>query len=294
MPEKHGSARKVVLGEAGLCVRLSSQMDDGSETTTENNFNNKSIMSTNTSKKLAGKVALVTGGSRSIGAAIAKRLAADGASVAITYSSSPDKADEVVKAIEAAGGRALAIKADAANSEAVRLAVAKTVGTFGSIDILVNNAGIAVMAPIEQFSMEDFDRLIAVNVRGVFVATQEAARHMREGGRIIHIGSTNSERMTFAGGSVYALTKGAVASFTKGLARDLGPRGITVNNVQPGPIDTDMNPADSEFAKGLSQQLALQRYGNTDEIASFVAFLASPESSYITGANLLADGGYAA
>ncbi|HSH92947.1 MAG TPA: 3-oxoacyl-ACP reductase family protein [Roseimicrobium sp.] len=251
-------------------------------------------MSTNTSKKLAGKVALVTGGSRSIGAAIAKRLAADGASVAITYSSSPDKADEVVKAIEAAGGRALAIKADAANSEAVRLAVAKTVGTFGSIDILVNNAGIAVMAPIEQFSMEDFDRLIAVNVRGVFVATQEAARHMREGGRIIHIGSTNSERMTFAGGSVYALTKGAVASFTKGLARDLGPRGITVNNVQPGPIDTDMNPADSEFAKGLSQQLALQRYGNTDEIASFVAFLASPESSYITGANLLADGGYAA
>jgi 3-oxoacyl-[acyl-carrier protein] reductase len=254
-----------------------------------------SIMSpNNSSKKLAGKVALVTGGSRSIGAAIAKRLAADGAAVTITYSSSSAQADEVVKTIEAAGGKALAVKADAANPEAVRLAVAKTVGTFGGIDILVNNAGIAALGPIEQFSLEDFDKLIAVNVRGVFVASQEAARHMKEGGRIIQIGSTNAERITFAGGAAYALTKGAVASFTKGLARDLGPRGITVNNVQPGPIDTEMNPADSEFAKTLSQQVALQRYGRTDEIANFVAFLASPEASYITGANLLADGGYAA
>jgi len=259
---------------------------------TENRKQN--IMNTNNSKKLAGKAALVTGGSRSIGKAIAKRLAADGASVAITYSSSSAKADEVVREIEAAGGKAIAIKADAANVEEVRLSVAKTVGAFGSIDILVNNAGIAAMAPIEQFSLEDFDKLIAINVRGLFVATQEAARHMKEGGRIIHIGSTNAERMTFAGGAPYALTKGAVASFTKGLSRDLGPRGITVNNVQPGPIDTDMNPADSEFAKALTQQVALQRYGNVDEIASFVAFLASPEASYITGANLLADGGYAA
>lgn len=249
----------------------------------------------NNYKKLTGKVALVTGGSRSIGKAIAKRLAADGAAVAITYSSaSSDKADEVIREIEAAGGKALAIKADAANEEAVRLAVAKTVGAFGGIDILVNNAGVAAMAPLEQFAMTDFDKLIAVNVRGLFVATQEAARHMREGGRIINIGSTNAERMTFAGGAAYALTKGAVASFTKGASRDLGPRGITINNVQPGPIDTDMNPADSEFAKGLTQQLALQRYGHVEEIASFVAFLASPESSYITGANLLADGGYAA
>src|SRR2546421_4401781 len=135
---------------------------------------------------------------------------------------------------------------------------------------------------------------IAINVRGLFVATQEAARHLREGGRIIHIGSTNSERMPFVGGSVYALTKGAVAGFTKGLARDLGLRGITVNNVQPGPIDTDMNPADSDFAKTLVPITALQRYGNTDEIASFVAYLASPEASYITGASLLADGGFAA
>ncbi len=251
-------------------------------------------MSANITRKLAGKVALVTGASRGIGAAIAKRLAADGAAVALTHSVSTAKADEVVRSIKAAGGKALAIKADAADAEAVRLAVAKTIGTFGGIDILVNNAGVGIIAPIEQFSLKDFEKLIAVNVRGLFVATQEAARHLREGGRIIHIGSTNSERMPFVGGSVYALTKGAVAGFTKGLARDLGPRGITVNNVQPGPIDTDMNPADSDFARDTVPFIALQRYGQTDEIASFVAYLASPEASYITGASLLADGGYAA
>src|SRR5256714_2154289 len=198
-------------------------------------------MNTNIAKKLTGKVALVTGGSRSIGAAIAKRLAADGASVTLTYSASPGKADEVVRSIEAADGKALAIKADAADTEAVRLAVAKTIGTFGGIDILVNNAGTGIFAPIEQFSLEDFEKLIAINVRGLFVATQEAARHMRENGRIIHIGSTNSERMPFVGGSVYALTKGAVAGFTKGLARGLGARGITVHNCPPWPIDYDMD-----------------------------------------------------
>src|SRR5213075_1296195 len=251
-------------------------------------------MSTNITRKLAGKVALVTGGSRGNGAAIAKRLAADGASVALTYSASPAKANEVVRSIEAAGGKALAIKADAADTEAVRLAIAKTIGTFGGIDILVNNASTGIFAPIEQFSLEDFEKLIAINVRGLFVATQEAARHLREGGRIIHIGSANSERMPFVGGSVYALTKRAVAGFTKGLARDLGPRGITVNNVQPGPIDTDMNPADTEGGRSTAQQTALKRYGRTDEIASFVAFLASPEAGYITGASLLSDGGYAA
>ena len=245
-------------------------------------------------KKLAGRVALVTGGSRGIGAAIAKRLAADGAAVTLTFSSSPAKADEVARSIKAAGGKALPIKADAADTEAVRLAVAKTIGAFGGIDILVNNAGVGIIAPIGQFSLEDFDKLIAVNVRGLFVSTQEAARHMREGGRIIHIGSTNSERMPFVGGSVYALTKAAVAGFTRGVARDLGPRGITVNNVQPGPIDTDTNPADGDFAKTLVPITALERYGNTDEIASFVAFLASSEASYITGASLLADGGFAA
>src|SRR5258708_11755781 len=251
-------------------------------------------MSTNITRKLAGRVSLVPGGSRSIGGAIAKRLAAEGGSVALSYGGSAGKADEVVRSIEAAGGKALAIKADAADTEAVRLAVAKTIGMFGGIDILVNNAGTGIFAPIEQFSLEDFEKLIAVNVRGLFVATQEAARHMREGGRIIHIGSTNSERMPFVGGSVYALTKAAVAGFTKGVARDLGPRGITVNNVQPGPIDTDTNPADGDFSRTIVPITALERYGNTHEIATFVAFLASSEASYITGASLLADGGFAA
>src|SRR5262245_37483967 len=245
-------------------------------------------------KTLAGKVALVTGASRSLGAAIAKRLAADGAAVALTYSASPGKADEVVRAIEAAGGKALAIKADAADADAVRAAVARTIGTLGGLDILVNKAGVIAIAPIEPFRMEDFDRLVAVNVKGLFVATQEAARHMREGGRIIHIGSCNSSSIPFAGGSVYALTKGAVAGFTKGLARDLGPRGITVNNVQPGPVDTDMNPAKGEFADAARQHIALQRYAQPEEVASFVAYLASSEASFITGASLLVDGGYAA
>jgi 3-oxoacyl-[acyl-carrier protein] reductase len=250
-------------------------------------------MNTN-SLKLSGKVALVTGGSRSIGAAVAKRLAAEGAAVAITYSSSPAKADEVVRAIEAAGGKALAIQADAGNPEAVRAAVTKTVEKFGGVDILVNNAGVAAIAPIDQFSMEDFEKSFAVNVRGYFVATQEAVKHMRNGGRVINIGSVNSDRMPFAGGSVYAMTKAAVAGLTRGLARDLGPKGITVNNVQPGPVDTDMNPADSDWGRATVPNVALGRYGKTEEIASFVAFLASPEAAYITGAGLLIDGGYAA
>ena len=174
---------------------------------------------------LTGKVALVTGGSRGIGAAIAKRLARDGAAVAITYARAQQKADEVVHAIEAAGSRALAIHADSADAEAVKSAVAQTVRTLGRLDVLVNNAGIAVVMPLDQFSLDDFDRMVAVNVRGVFVAAQEASRHMGEGGRIITIGSVNADRMPFAGGGVYAMTKAAVAGLTRGLARDLGRRG---------------------------------------------------------------------
>jgi 3-oxoacyl-[acyl-carrier protein] reductase len=247
-------------------------------------------MSTN----LTGKVALVTGGSRGIGAAIAKRLAADGAAVALTYTSSPQKADEVVRAIESVGGRTLAIRADNAEVEAVKNAVAETVKVFGRLDILVNNAGVVAVAPIDEFTLEDFDRLVAVNVRGVFVAIQEAVRHMGEGGRIINIGSVNSDLVPFAGGSVYALTKGAIASFTRGLARDLGPRGITVNNVQPGPVDTDMNPPDGPFAAQMKGLTALQRYAQSDEIAGMVSYLASPEAAFITGASLKIDGGFTA
>jgi 3-oxoacyl-[acyl-carrier protein] reductase len=250
-------------------------------------------MNTN-SQKLSNKVALITGASRGIGAAIAKRLAADGAAVAITYSSSPGKADEVVRAIEAAGGKALAIQADAADEKAVRAAVTKTISTFGGIDILVNNAGVALLSPIEKFSIEDFDKSIAINVRSLFIATQEASKHLRDDGRIIHIGSTNSDRMPFAGGSVYALTKAALVGFTKGLARDLGPRRITVNNIQPGPVNTDMNPENGPFAESLKSLMALKRYGTGDEIAGMVSYLASAEAAYVTGASLLIDGGFAA
>ena len=245
-------------------------------------------------KALEGKVALVTGGSRGIGAAIAKRLGADGASVAFTYASAQGKAAEVVKVIEAAGGQALAIRADSADVQAVRDAVTETVRAFGRLDVLVSSAGILTMAPFDQFSIDDFDRMVAVNIRAAFVAAQEAARHMGEGGRIINIGSVNADRMPFAGGSVYAMTKAALAGLTRGLARDLGPRGITVNNVQPGPVNTDMNPSDGAFAESLKALMALDRYGRGEEIAAMVAYLAGPDAGFVTGASLTIDGGFAA
>jgi len=245
-------------------------------------------------KRLAGRVALVTGGSRGIGAAIAKRLAAEGAAVAITYANAKNKADEVVHSIESEGGRGLAICADSADAKAVKNAVDETTRQLGRLDVLVNNAGIATMAHVDQFSLEDFDRLVAVNIRGVFVAAQEASRHMTGGGRIITIGSVNADRVPFAGASVYAMTKAAVAGLTRGLARDLGPRGITVNNVQPGPVETDLNPATGAFAETLKSFLAINRYGQGDEVAGMVAYLASPEAGYVTGASLTIDGGFAA
>jgi 3-oxoacyl-[acyl-carrier protein] reductase len=250
---------------------------------------------TNTSPgPLTGKVALVTGGSRGIGAATVKRLAQDGAAVALTYANAQQKAEEVVQAIEAIGGKALSIQADSGNVDEVKSAVATTVQTFGRLDILINNVGILMLAPIDDVKFEDFTRLIEVNIQGVFVAAQEAIRHMSHGGRIINIGSVNSDYIPYSNGSVYALTKGAITAFTRGLARDLGPRGITVNTVQPGPIDTEMNPADGPFSEGIKGYTALQRYGNGDEVASLISYLASPEAAYITGANLKVDGGYTA
>ncbi|VVN31205.1 Cyclic-di-GMP-binding biofilm dispersal mediator protein [Pseudomonas fluorescens] len=247
-----------------------------------------------TTQNLSGKVAFIQGGSRGIGAAIVKRLAADGAAVAFTYVSSTAKAEELQNAIIAGGGKALAIKADSADADAIRSAVSATVETFGGLDILVNNAGVLAVAPLEDFKMEDFDQTLAINVRSVFVATQAAAVHMVQGGRIINIGSTNADRMPFAGGATYAMSKSALVGLTKGLARDLGPRGITVNNVQPGPVDTDMNPANTEFADSLMPLMAVGRYGTVEEVAGFVAYLAGPEAGYITGASLTIDGGFGA
>src|ERR1700681_1289700 len=243
------------------------------------------------SKKLEGKIALVTGGSRGIGAAIAKRLAADGANVAITYTKGADAAASVVKEIERAGGKAIAIQADAADADAVKAAVEKTFATFGRLDVLVNNAGTAIPKPFEEATLEEMDRVIAINVRGVYVATQAALKHMNEGGRIVMIGSAVGERAVAPGLVPYAATKGAVKMFTQALSREVGSRGITVNNVQPCPSDTELNPASRDWAVPQKAATALDRYGRVDEIAAMVAFVAGPESSYITGANLTVDGG---
>jgi 3-oxoacyl-[acyl-carrier protein] reductase len=243
------------------------------------------------SKKLEGKIALVTGGSRGIGAAIAKRLAADGANVAITYTKGADAAASVVKEIERAGQKAIAIQADAADAEAVKGAVEKAVATFGRLDILVNSAGTAIPKTFEETTLEEMDRVIDVNVRGTFVATQAALKHMKNGGRIIMIGSSVGEHVVVPGLVPYSATKGAVKMFTQGLSREVGSRGITVNNVQPGPIDTDLNPATGDWAVPQKAATALDRYGRVDEVAALVAFVAGPESSYITGANLTVDGG---
>jgi len=242
-------------------------------------------------KQLSGKTALITGGSRGIGAAIAKRLAADGANVAITYAKDSSAASTVVKAIERDGGKAVAIQADAADVEAVNGAIEKTVATFGRLDVLVNNAGTAIPKTFEETTLEEMDRVIDINVRGTLAATQAALKHMKSGGRIISIGSAVGERVQTPGLVAYSATKGAVKIFTQALSRELGSRGITVNNVQPGPIDTDLNPASGDWAVPQKAATALNRYGNADEVAALVAFVAGPESSYITGSNFTVDGG---
>ena len=240
---------------------------------------------------LTNKVAIVTGGSRGIGAAIAKRLAAEGASVAITYAKDANAASVVVKAIELKGGKAIAIQADAADTEAVKNAIEKTVSTFGGLDVLVNNAGTAIPKKFEETTLEEMDRLIGLNFRGTMVATQAALKHLKSGGRIIMIGSCVGERVMTPGLVAYSATKGAVKMFAQGLSREVGGRGITVNNIQPGPIDTDLNPAAGEWAVPQKAATALDRYGSVEEVAALVAFVAGPESAYITGANLTVDGG---
>ncbi len=240
---------------------------------------------------LTSKTALVTGGSRGIGAGIAKRLAADGASVAITYTKGADAAISVVKQIEGTGGRAIAIQADAVDPKAIAAAVEQTVAAFGRLDVLVNNAGTAIPKPFEETSQEELDRVIDINFRGTLLATQAALKHMQDGGRIIMIGSCVGERMMTPGLVAYAATKGAVKMFTQGLSREVGARGITVNNIQPGPIDTDLNPASGDWATPQIALTALKRYGRVEDIAAMVAFVAGPEGAYITGANLTVDGG---
>lgn len=247
-------------------------------------------------KKLQNKIALITGGSRGIGAAIARRFAKEGCHIAISFATSREKAFSLLKELEKEGVQTLALQADQANPVEVKAFVQKVGEHFGRIDILVNNAGIFVGGSIDDSNLdiEGITRQLAVNVGGVFATTRAAVPFMNDGGRIIIIGSINGERVTISGGADYAATKAALVGYTHGWARDLGPKNITVNLVQPGPIDTDMNPDNTEFAENIKKNVALGRYGKPEEIASAVAFLASQEASYITGTTLTVDGGFLA
>ena len=241
---------------------------------------------------LNGRRALVTGGSRGIGAEIVRRLTTDGTAVAFTYAASGANAEKLVAELTADGATVVAIQADAADPAQTSAAVEQAVAELGGLDIVVNNAAVAHIASIDDFPAEQFERLMTINIGGIYWTTRTAIKHLGEGARIINIGSINADRIPGPGLSVYGMTKGAVASFTRGLARDLGSRGITVNNVQPGPIDTDANPNEGDFAESLKQVTTQGRYGHTTDVASLVSFVAGPESGYITGAHLNVDGGF--
>ncbi|MCW7944636.1 oxidoreductase [Streptomyces hygroscopicus] len=243
---------------------------------------------------LNGKVALVTGGSRGIGAATALRLARDGADVAVTYVNGKEAAQDVVRAVEAVGRRAVALRADSADGQEAAGAVERTAEALGGLDVLVNNVGVGRLGPLESLSYADVDHVLAVNVRGVFLASRAAAARMRRGGRIVTVGTCMTQRVPGPGGTLYATSKSALIGLTKALARELGPRGITANIVHPGPIDTDMNPADGPDAARQTAMTALGRFGTADEVASMVVYLAGAEASYVTGAEFAVDGGHAA
>ena len=242
-------------------------------------------------QNLAGKVAFVTGGSRGIGAAIAKRLAREGAKVAFTYVSTPDRARDVAGEIEAAGGVALAIKADNRKAQEIEASINEAAAKFGRIDILVNNAGIIEMGPVDELSIEQFDRTVDVNVRAVFVATKAALAHMPDGGRIITTGSNLAHQVPWPGLSLYALSKSALIGFTRGAARDLGPRKITVNIVHPGPTETDMNPAEGDIADAARSVMAIPDYSDANDTAGLVAWLAGSEAKVVTGSEFTVDSG---
>jgi 3-oxoacyl-[acyl-carrier protein] reductase len=243
---------------------------------------------------LAGRRALVTGGSRGIGAAIVRRLAADGARVGFTYAASGGSADELCAEVSRRGGEAVPIQADSADAQQVTAAVDQAVAAFGGLDILVNNAGISTSGVAESFSLQDFDRMLAINVRGVFVAIQRAIPHLGQGGRIVTTGSIFADHVPRPGSAVYAMTKAALAGMTRGLARELGPRGITVNVIQPGPTATDANPDSGEFADAMRELTAVGHYGRPEDIASAVAYLVGPEAGFITGITWNVDGGFSA
>jgi 3-oxoacyl-[acyl-carrier protein] reductase len=243
-----------------------------------------------TIRPLEGKVAFVTGGSRGIGAAIVRRLAREGASVTFTYAAAVDAAKALVGEVTAAGGNAVAVRADSADADDLAVAIDGTATAHGRIDILVNNAGVITHGPVDDLPVEEFDRVFAINVRAVYAGTRAAAKHMGEGGSVITVGSIVADRSGFPGVAIYSASKGAIKSMTRGFARDLGPRGITVNNVQPGPIATDMNPA---YVEDLVLPLIpLGRMGKADEVAALVAYLAGPEARFTTGASLTVDGGF--